>query len=166
MKNKKIQLNMSWIFSYNNRDKCFIDIIKLIMILLIISIIIKGDKMEIKQAIVENAKILKENNIHDSYNIARILMAHTINKSKEYLVINDKEILKERIKNFRKENKYTQNEIGKLLNIDHSVWCRYELGVTTIPTIFLYTICKKFNISADYLLGRIDIEPQINTKEN
>jgi len=78
----------------------------------------------------------------------------------------DKEILKERIKNFRKENKYTQNEIGKLLNIDHSVWCRYELGVTTIPTIFLYTICKKFNISADYLLGRIDIEPQINTKEN
>ena len=53
--------------------------------------------MEIKQAIVENAKILKENNIHDSYNIARILMAHTINKSKEYLVINDKEILKEEI---------------------------------------------------------------------
>ena len=53
--------------------------------------------MEIKQAIVENAKILKENNIHDSYNIARILMAYTINKSKEYLVINDKEILKEEI---------------------------------------------------------------------
>ena len=53
--------------------------------------------MEIKQAIVENAKMLKENNIHDSYNIARILMAHTINKSKEYLVINDKEILKEEI---------------------------------------------------------------------
>ncbi|MCI8833686.1 MAG: hypothetical protein HFJ19_05830, partial [Clostridia bacterium] len=91
---------MSWIFLYNNRDKCFIDIIKLIMILLIISIIIKGDKMEIKQAIVENAKILKENNIYDSYNIARILMAHTINKSKEYLVINDKEILKEEILQF------------------------------------------------------------------
>ncbi len=53
--------------------------------------------MEIRQAIIENAKILKENNITDSYNIARILMAYTINKPKEYLVINDKEILKEEI---------------------------------------------------------------------
>ena len=38
--------------------------------------------MEIRQAIIENAKILKENNITDSYNIARILMAYTINKPK------------------------------------------------------------------------------------
>ncbi len=53
--------------------------------------------MEIKQAIAENAKILKENNIADSYNIARILMAYTINKNKEYLIINDKEILKDEI---------------------------------------------------------------------
>lgn len=53
--------------------------------------------MEIRQAIIENAKKLKKNNITDSYNIARILMAHTINKPKEYLVINDKEILKDEI---------------------------------------------------------------------
>lgn len=53
--------------------------------------------MEIRQAIIENAKILKENNIPNSYNIARILLAHTINKPKEYLVINDKEILKDDI---------------------------------------------------------------------
>lgn len=53
--------------------------------------------MEIRQAIIENAKILKENNITDSYNIARILMAYTINKPKEYLVINDKEILEDEI---------------------------------------------------------------------
>lgn len=53
--------------------------------------------MEIRQAIIENAKKLKENNITNSYNIARILMAHTINKPKEYLVINDKEILKDEI---------------------------------------------------------------------
>lgn len=53
--------------------------------------------MEIRQAIIENAKKLKENNITDSYNIARILMAHTINKPKEYLVINDREVLKDEI---------------------------------------------------------------------
>ncbi len=60
--------------------------------------------MEIRQAIIENAKILKENNITDSYNIARILMAYTINKPKEYLVINDKEILKDEILHIYNEN--------------------------------------------------------------
>lgn len=60
--------------------------------------------MEIRQAIIENAKILKENNITDSYNIARILMAYTINKPKEYLVINDKEILKDEILHVYNDN--------------------------------------------------------------
>ena len=35
----------------------------------------------------------------------------------------------------------------------------YEKGKTLILTSFLYTICKKYNISADYLLGKID-EPK------
>ncbi len=60
--------------------------------------------MEIRQAIIENAKILKENNITDSYNIARILMAYTINKPKEYLVINDKEILEDEILHIYNDN--------------------------------------------------------------
>lgn len=60
--------------------------------------------MEIRQAIIENAKILKENNITDAYNIARILMAYTINKPKEYLVINDKEILKDEILHIYNDN--------------------------------------------------------------
>ena len=67
-----------------------------------------------------------------------------------------KELLCTRLKEVRKEKKYTQVKIGKLLNIDHSVWCRYEQGKTLIPTTFLYEFGKKFNISADYLLGKTD----------
>ena len=81
------------------------------------------------------------------------------NKNKNYdtsLSSFNKEILRTRLKKVRKENKYTQIDIGVLLNIDHSVWCRYELGKTTIPTSFLYIFCKKFNVSADYLLGKTD----------
>lgn len=70
----------------------------------------------------------------------------------------DKDILRKRLKECRKNNNYTQEKIGQLLNIDHSVWCRYELGITTIPTTFLYKFCKEFNVSADYLLGRIEKE--------
>ena len=66
------------------------------------------------------------------------------------------EVLRLRIKEVRKENKYTQVMIGNFLNIDHSVWCRYEQGKTIIPTTFLYEFCNKFSVSADYLLGKID----------
>ena len=65
-------------------------------------------------------------------------------------------ILCTRLKEIRKQNKFTQTKIGDALNIDHSVWCRYEQGKTLIPTTFLYEFCKIFHISADYLLGRID----------
>lgn len=73
----------------------------------------------------------------------------------------NRDILKDRLKTIRKENKYTQEMIGNLLNIDHSVWCRYEQGKTLIQTTFLYTFCKNFHVSADYLLGKIKEPPSI-----
>lgn len=60
--------------------------------------------MEIKQAIIEGTKELKENNIEDSHNVARILMSYTLKKTKEYLVINDKEILNENTLKLYNEN--------------------------------------------------------------
>ena len=53
--------------------------------------------MEIKEAIIEAIKKLKESSIEDSVNIAKILMSYTINKSKEYLIVYDKEILSDEI---------------------------------------------------------------------
>ncbi len=75
-----------------------------------------------------------------------------INSRKGY----DKDILTKRLKESRKDAGLTQVRVGVLLNIDHSVWCRYEQGKTFITTSFLYTYCEKLNISADYLLGKID----------
>lgn len=62
----------------------------------------------------------------------------------------------ERLKNFRKENKLTQLKLATLLNTDNSTISKYEQQRNPIATPYLYTICKKYNISADYLLGRID----------
>ena len=67
--------------------------------------------------------------------------------------------IKIRLKEFRKENKVTQDILANDLNTNRSVIANYERGRTLIATPFLYTICKKYNISADYLLGRID-EPK------
>ena len=48
----------------------------------------------------------------------------------------------ENIKNFRKDNKITQEDLAKILNTNRSVIANYERGRTLISTPFLYTICK------------------------
>lgn len=62
----------------------------------------------------------------------------------------------ERLRNLRKDNGLTMKKLADILNTSHSVIAGYEAGTYIIATPFLYTICKKYNISADYLMGRID----------
>ncbi len=61
-----------------------------------------------------------------------------------------------RLKDVRKEKKYTQDYIAKILNTNHSVWCRYEQGKYLINTTFLYAFSEKTKVSSDYLLGKTD----------
>jgi transcriptional regulator with XRE-family HTH domain len=68
----------------------------------------------------------------------------------------NKEQAGKRLKEFRKENKLTQEKLANILNTTFSNIAFYEKGRNLISTTFLYDICKKYNISADYLLGRID----------
>lgn len=71
----------------------------------------------------------------------------------------DIEVSKARLKEFRKSRKLTQNKLAEVLQASQSVVAYFERGRNFIATPFLYTICKKYNISADYLLGKIE-EPQ------
>lgn len=69
------------------------------------------------------------------------------------------EVIGSRFKDWRKKNKLTQEKLAKVLNTNKSVICNYEKGRYLIATPFLYQICHKYHVSADYLLGRID-KPQ------
>ena len=68
----------------------------------------------------------------------------------------DREISRKRIKELRKDNSLTQQELANILQTVQPVIANYENGKNLIATPFLYDLCKKFNLSADYLLGRID----------
>ena len=61
-----------------------------------------------------------------------------------------------RLKEFRKENKITQNKLSELLKTSQSTIADYERGKNYLPTPFLYTISKKYGISADYLFHCCD----------
>ncbi len=71
----------------------------------------------------------------------------------------DKKISGERLKEFRKENNLTLKKLGEVLNTSYGTLAGYEIGRYLIATPFLYTICSKYKVSADYLLGKID-EPK------
>ena len=66
------------------------------------------------------------------------------------------DIFANRLKELRKGNKLTQENLANILNTTHSVISDYENKKKIIATPVLYTICKKYNISADYLLGKIN----------
>lgn len=92
-----------------------------------------------------------------------------LNNIKKYVNSkNDIDIKKEtlRLKQLRKENNLTQTEISKILNTSRSTWTGYEYGNYQIPTLLLYELCKKYNYSMDYLLGKIDENKLKNTKHS
>lgn len=63
-------------------------------------------------------------------------------------------ILGYRLKELRKENKMSQNDLGKLLGVSKVSISGYEKG-TRIPSLeILNGILDIFGVSADYLLGR------------
>ena len=64
-----------------------------------------------------------------------------------------------RLKEFRKNHKLTQSKLADFLNTTFSNISSYERGINILSTNYLYAICKKYHISADYLLGKTD-EPQ------
>ena len=69
------------------------------------------------------------------------------------------DINRKRLKEFRKEHKLTQAKLAEVLKVDQSVVSNFERGRNLIATPFLYDLCTKYNLSADYLLGRINYNP-------
>ena len=57
------------------------------------------------------------------------------------------------IRDLREDNDYKQSDVAKALGITQQVYSRYELGINEIPQRHIITLCKFYNVSADYILG-------------
>ena len=67
----------------------------------------------------------------------------------------DRVELGKRIRESRKNIKYTQEKLASKLNTTHSVISAYESGKTAVPTLFLIEIAKITNKSLNWLLNKI-----------
>ena len=64
-----------------------------------------------------------------------------------------------KLKEFRQLKQLTQQQAAESIGIDQRQWSRYEQGANEIPTRYVIEICKKHNISADWLLGLTEKHP-------
>lgn len=57
------------------------------------------------------------------------------------------------IRDLREDHDKTQQEIADLLGTSQTMYARYERGANELPIRHLITLCKYYNVSADYILG-------------
>ncbi|MBE6802348.1 MAG: helix-turn-helix transcriptional regulator [Ruminococcaceae bacterium] len=62
----------------------------------------------------------------------------------------------QRIRDLREDGDYTQKEIADILKTTQSYYAQYENGHRPLPIDHLITLCKFYNVSADYILGLKD----------
>ncbi len=67
----------------------------------------------------------------------------------------------QRLKDLREDKDMKQAEIAEYLNIQQTVYSRYERGFQNIPIEHLLKLADFYNVSTDYIFGRTN-NPKIN----
>lgn len=58
----------------------------------------------------------------------------------------------EKLRGLREDNDLTQAQVAEVLKTSQTMYARYERGANELPIRHLVTLCKFYNVSADYLL--------------
>ncbi len=98
------------------------------------------------------------NTICNYYNVSmdyilKLTENKTYNDMQYKSVLNKKEV-GSRIKKLREENHISLRTLAKELNTTPSTISAYENGKTLILTAFAFQLCKQYNISIDWLVGK------------
>ena len=57
------------------------------------------------------------------------------------------------IRGLREDNDLTQAQVAEVLGTSQTMYARYERGANEMPIRHLVTLCKFYNVSADYFLN-------------
>ena len=58
----------------------------------------------------------------------------------------------EKLRGLREDNDLTQTQLAEVLGTSQTMYARYERGANEMPIRHLITLCKFYNVSADYFL--------------
>lgn len=102
---------------------------------------------------------LTQLNIYSNYFNVSLDYILQINNVKQYKDVNkniNPKTIGKRLKYIRQKFSLTQEELARQLNTTHSTISAYETGKVLILTVFAYEVAVKYNISLDWLCGKID----------
>lgn len=66
------------------------------------------------------------------------------------------------LRDLREDLDLKQNYIASMLNTTQQMYSKYESGQTELPLRHLITLCKFYNVSADYVLGLKSEKQKLN----
>ena len=61
-----------------------------------------------------------------------------------------------RMRDLREDHDYTQEFVARFLGTSQTMYARYERGANELPLHHLLSLCRLYQVSADYLLGLSD----------
>ena len=61
----------------------------------------------------------------------------------------------EKLRGLREDNDLTQTQVANILGTSQTMYARYERGANELPIRHFITLCRFYNVSADYLLDTI-----------
>lgn len=105
-------------------------------------------------------KLIKFSN-YSGYSLDYICAFTRYNKKLPKIEKTDKKTIGKKLKEIRTKLGLTQQNFSKNCHIPQSTYSHYEIGYKLITTLNLYSICKTYSISMDYIIGRTN-NPKIS----
>ena len=62
----------------------------------------------------------------------------------------------QRIRELREDADLTQKQVGEAINVPQRTYAYYESGQRMVPPQVLCALADFYNVSVDYILGRVD----------
>ena len=89
------------------------------------------------------------------YNYSIDFVCGLSRRNREYPKIKlNKEQIGKRLKEVRKSLNLSQSQFADKCGLSQTTYSHYETGLNLITTLNAYAICKTYNLSMDYLVGR------------
>lgn len=69
------------------------------------------------------------------------------------------------LRELREDHDLTQREVAEFLGVSQQQYSQYEIGSVELPLRHFFRLAEFFDVSSDYLMGRIDC-PKSNSLQN
>ena len=108
---------------------------------------------ETSSNIIPFSKLIKFCNLYD-YSLDFVMGLTRNNNRNNAKIKTNKNLIGSRLKDLRDSFNLSQEKFAKKCGLSQTTYSHYETGFNLITTTNAYSICKTYNVSMDWLVGR------------